>query len=83
MRPLPKLIYTLYRLFSFNYFTMYFFRLMFIFLRIEGSIVQGEGIISNYVRKLTTEASVLYIKEVAPEKYHDKLIPDYKIGCKD
>ena len=24
MRPLPKLIYTLYRLFSFNYFTMYF-----------------------------------------------------------
>ena len=43
---------------------------------------KGEGIISNYVRKLTTEASVLYIKEVAPEKYHDKLIPDYKIGCK-
>ena len=83
MRPLPKLIYTLYRLFSFNYFTMYFFRLMFIFFsELKVPLFKGEGIISNYVRKLTTEASVLYIKEVAPEKYHDKLIPDYKIGCK-
>ena len=83
MSPLPKMIYTLYRLFSLNYFTMYFFRLMFIiFSELRVPLFKGEGIISNYVRKVTTEASVLYIKEVAPEKYHDKLIPDYKIGCK-
>ena len=56
---------------------------MFIFFsELKVPLFKGEGIISNYVRKLTTEASVLYIKEVAPEKYHDKLIPDYKIGCK-
>ncbi|KAM0248374.1 hypothetical protein ACHAQJ_009499 [Trichoderma viride] len=33
-------------------------------------------------RRSTAAGAVRYIKEKAPEKYYDKLIPDFEIGCK-
>lgn len=33
-------------------------------------------------RKRTKEVALRYIRETAPEKYHDMLIPDFEVGCK-
>ncbi|KAL7938361.1 hypothetical protein V8C35DRAFT_150824 [Trichoderma chlorosporum] len=34
------------------------------------------------VRKLTTATATKHLRDTVPEKYHDKLIPDFEIGCK-
>jgi cation diffusion facilitator CzcD-associated flavoprotein CzcO len=34
------------------------------------------------IRRSNTAEAVRYIKETAPQKYHDKLIPDFEMGCK-
>ncbi|GFP53077.1 Baeyer-Villiger monooxygenase [Trichoderma asperellum] len=34
------------------------------------------------VRRSNTAEAVRYIKKKAPEKYYDKLIPDFEMGCK-
>ncbi|KAL7917573.1 FAD/NAD(P)-binding domain-containing protein [Trichoderma austrokoningii] len=34
------------------------------------------------IRLTSTAETVRYIKEKAPQKYHDKLMPDFEIGCK-
>lgn len=33
-------------------------------------------------RRYATARAVRYVKNTAPEKYHDMLIPDFEIGCK-
>lgn len=42
----------------------------------------GNGYISRFVRWMNTRISLGYMKSTIPEKYHDILIPDFKIGCK-
>ena len=46
-------------------------------------LFKGDGFISKIVRWINTTASVSYMKGNAPEKFHDMIIPNYKIGCKD
>ena len=54
-----------------------------IFSELRVPLFKGEGIISNYVRKVTTEASVLYIKEVAPENTMTNLSQITRLVAKD
>lgn len=42
---------------------------------------QGSGLFARLVRWVVTRESRKYIM-LAPKKYHDLLMPDYKIGCK-
>ncbi|KAI5964607.1 uncharacterized protein KGF55_001676 [Candida pseudojiufengensis] len=83
MPPVPKILFYLYRLLSFNYFTLWLVRFLVIFIaELRVPLYKGNGILSRIVRWINTKVSVNYMKKNSPKKYHDIIIPDYKIGCK-
>ncbi|RLP63051.1 hypothetical protein L150_01756 [Candida albicans Ca529L] len=83
LKPLPRILYILYRLLSFNFIALYFVRLIVVFgAEMRVPLFKGDGFISKIVRWINTTASVSYMKGNAPEKFHDMIIPNYKIGCK-
>lgn len=42
----------------------------------------GNGIMARTLRWLNMRLCRAYVRKASPEKYHQMLIPDYKIGCK-
>lgn len=83
MRPLPRILYILYRLLSFNFIALYIVRLIVVFgAELRVPLFKGDGLLSKIVRWINTTASVNYMKGNAPKKFHDLIIPNYKIGCK-
>lgn len=44
-------------------------------------LYHGDGYLSRLLRWHLTRESTNYVK-LAPQKYHDLLLPDYKLGCK-
>ncbi|KAF8604479.1 FAD/NAD(P)-binding domain-containing protein [Ceratobasidium sp. AG-I] len=40
------------------------------------------GLLTTPFRQRSEQASIKLVKELAPEKYHKNLIPDYPMGCK-
>lgn len=83
MPPLPKIAYSLYRLLSFHRWGILFVRWV-IATAAESKypLYDGTGFWARIIRWYNTRTSLSYIKSTAPKKYHDLLIPDYKIGCK-
>ncbi|KAM9905026.1 hypothetical protein OXX79_002399 [Metschnikowia pulcherrima] len=83
MPPLPAFLYTLYSWLSFSRLGLMIIRWI-VILGAESRypMYQGNSLFSRYVRWFNTWMSTRYIKSVAPEKYHDMLLPSYKVGCK-
>ncbi|KAI5951583.1 hypothetical protein KGF54_004657 [Candida jiufengensis] len=83
MPPVPKVLFWLYRLLSFNYYTLLLVRFIVIFIaELRVPLYKGNGILAKVVRWINTKVSTHYMKKNSPKKYHDIIIPDYKIGCK-
>lgn len=81
--PLPKFISKLYYLLSFSRIGIIFVRwLIAFFAEARYPMYTGNSWLSRGVRWLNSRISVKYMKQTIPEKYHDLVIPDYKIGCK-
>ncbi|EDK42399.1 conserved hypothetical protein [Lodderomyces elongisporus NRRL YB-4239] len=83
MPPVPKALYWLYRLLSFSYYGLLFVRwLVILIAEMRVPLFKGNGYLSRLLRWINTTASTRYVKRNAPKEIQDKLIPDYKIGCK-
>lgn len=83
MPPLPKIAYTMYKLLSFHRWGIVFIR--FIIAAVAESkypLYSGKGFWASIMRWFNTREATRYMKNTAPKKYHDLLIPDFKIGCK-
>ncbi|KAK6463321.1 hypothetical protein DFJ63DRAFT_114927 [Scheffersomyces coipomensis] len=83
MPPIPKILLYLYRLFSFSYIGLLFVRL-FVTVVAEAKypLFKGNSWFARFVRWIHCKQSLRYMYSSSPKKYHDILIPDYKIGCK-
>lgn len=83
MPPVPEFLHSLYRLLSFSRAGIVAVRLIvFFFAEARWPMYKGNGLLSRLVRFINTRMSVLYMRSNSPEKYHQKIIPDYKVGCK-
>ncbi|KAI3402761.2 hypothetical protein KGF56_004435 [Candida oxycetoniae] len=83
MPPVPSFLQWLYRLLSFNYYGLLLVRWLTIALaEARVPLYKGNGLLSRFVRWVNSSISNRYVKKYAPAKYHDLLIPHYKIGCK-
>ncbi|RCK55386.1 Baeyer-Villiger monooxygenase [Candida viswanathii] len=83
MHPVPGILQWLYNLLSFNYYGILFVRwLVVIFAEARIPLFKGEGLLARFVRWINTRAAVHYMRTRAPKKFHDMIIPNYKIGCK-
>lgn len=82
MPPLPHFVYVFYKWLSGTRAGLVLVRWM-LALAAEARypLYQGNGLVLRIVRWLITRLSRNYIR-LAPAKYHDLLMPDYKIGCK-
>ncbi|EMG51019.1 hypothetical protein SBY92_001806 [Candida maltosa Xu316] len=81
--PVPKALFYLYKLLSFNFFGLIFVRWLVIAIgESRFPLFKGVGLINRFVRWVNTRVAVNYMKKKAPKKFHDLIIPDYKIGCK-
>ncbi|ANB15318.1 hypothetical protein AWJ20_2945 [Sugiyamaella lignohabitans] len=56
--------------------------LAFFALELQFPMFQTKGFLTSIVRGLSTRLSKKHVFKTAPKKYHDMLIPDFKIGCK-
>lgn len=83
MPPHPRLLYRAYQLLSGTRLGLVFLR-FFVIAVAESRypLYRGSNILSRLVRKINTYVATKYITSQAPVKYHDMLLPDYKIGCK-
>lgn len=82
-RPLPHFIFVLYNFLSRWRWGLVLVRWLFVLIaEMRYPLYQGNLLLSRMIRGLETYLSKRYIRRVAPKKYHDMLIPDYKLGCK-
>lgn len=82
MPPIPDYVYSLYKALSGTRLGLIFVR--YVLASVAESrypLYQGNGLRARIVRWYITREARNYIL-LAPEKYHDLLMPDYKIGCK-
>ncbi|CAK7901024.1 hypothetical protein CAAN1_11S01002 [[Candida] anglica] len=82
--PLPEVAHTVYKLFSGTRAGILFVR-WFIATVAELKYPQysgGGGFLSRLIRWLSTREAINYMERTCPSKYHDMIIPHYKIGCK-
>ncbi|WLF76857.1 hypothetical protein PVL30_000561 [Lodderomyces elongisporus] len=83
MPPIPKVLFWLYGLLCSNYYGLLFVRYFAIFFgEMKFPLFKGDGFVSRFLRRSNTAASINYVKSNVPKEIQDKLIPDYKIGCK-
>lgn len=83
MPPLPKIAYSLYRLLSFSRIGIIIVRwIIATVAEMRYPLYNGTGIIPSIVRWINTRNSINYMKNTTPKKFHDVVIPNYKIGCK-
>lgn len=83
MPPVPTFLQNVYKLLSGSWVGLLIVR--FIVAAIAEArfpLFKGNGLLTNFVRKINTFQSSHYMKKAAPKKYHDILIPEFKIGCK-
>lgn len=80
--PHPKIAYTLYKALSRTRIGLIFVRwAIAVVAEMKYPLYQGNGLLARLMRWFFTRQSKKYIM-LAPNKYHDLLMPDYKIGCK-
>lgn len=83
MPPLPPYVFTLYKLLSRTRWGLIIVRwIVALFAETRFPMYYGTGLIARLVRYINSSMSRKYITTVAHKKYHDMLIPNYKIGCK-
>ncbi|KAK6463322.1 putative flavin-containing monooxygenase [Scheffersomyces coipomensis] len=82
MPPLPYIIQFLYQLLSFSYVGLYLIRTIVSVFNEARYPLTKYGYYSSILRFLLRNQSLYYMRITAPQKYHDMLIPNYKIGCK-
>ncbi|CAH6723320.1 hypothetical protein CLIB1444_14S01442 [[Candida] jaroonii] len=81
--PHPKFLYFLYWLLGWNRIGLVMVRwLVAVVAESRYPMFAGNGIINRIMRWVNTRASLRYMKKTIPEKYHDIVIPKFKIGCK-
>lgn len=81
--PHPRFLAILYWLLGWSTIGLLAVRYLVLFgSEIRYPMYSGNGRLSRFVRWLNTRVSRRYMKSKIPEKYHDILIPKYKIGCK-
>lgn len=82
MPPLPPFVFKLYKLLSGTRLGLILIRwLVILAAELRYPMYQGSGLFARLARWVVTRQSRKYIM-LAPKKYHDLLMPDYKIGCK-
>lgn len=82
-RPEPSVFRSFKRFFSRANFLMKIFRtVMFFTMELKAPLFNGENPLAKFSRMWFTRKAKNYMKAKTPEKYHDTVIPDYKIGCK-
>lgn len=82
MPPLPWLVYFFYRLLSFSRFGLVFVR--WVVATVAESrfpLFKGNVFLAKVVAWINRTVSLHYMRK-APAKYHDMIIPEFKIGCK-
>lgn len=82
MPPVPEFIQWLYRVTSSTRIGLIAFRLLIATIaEAKWPLFKGNGLLTRIVRWANTQSARRYMKK-APKKYHDKIIPSFKIGCK-
>lgn len=82
MPPIPEFAYSMYKFLSATRVGLILMRwLVVLYAESRYPLYLGNGILARLVRWWITRKSRNYIK-TAPAKYHDLLMPDYKVGCK-
>ncbi|ANB14598.1 hypothetical protein AWJ20_2203 [Sugiyamaella lignohabitans] len=56
--------------------------LLFLFLEAQFPMFSNDGYWANKVRDFNTNKARTHMLKTAPQKYHDMIMPDFKIGCK-
>lgn len=83
MPPLPSFLYTLYKWLLYSRIGLMIIRWIVILgAELRYPMYQGNGLFARLVRRVNSWMSTRYIKSVAPKKFHDMLLPSYKVGCK-
>lgn len=83
MPPIPSILYRFYQLCSRTRFGLVFIRwFVACIAEMRFPMYYGRGWLARLLRSFNSRMSRNYITSVAPKKYHNMLIPDYKIGCK-
>lgn len=83
MPPLPSYLNTVYKLLAGTRWGLIFVRWIVAFVaETRYPMYYGNGILARLMRYVNTYQSKHYIQSIAPKKYHDMLLPSYKIGCK-
>ncbi|KAK6198784.1 uncharacterized protein RJT21DRAFT_133391 [Scheffersomyces amazonensis] len=80
--PLPYFIYQIYQFLSFSFFGLFLIRWVVCILSEIKYPLSKRGAFGSFLRWIIRKQSLEYMTSAAPEKYHEKLIPNYKIGCK-
>lgn len=82
-RPKKSAFEAFKKFFSRARFLMRIYRtIMFFVMELKAPLFNGENPLAKLSRFYFTRSSRNHMKAKAPEKYHDVLLPDYKIGCK-
>lgn len=80
--PVPAFVYAMYQWLSFFRFGLIITRwILAAVAEARFPLFKGEGYVARIVRWINKAQSVHYMKK-APKKYHDMIIPDFKVGCK-
>lgn len=83
MPPVPRFVQFIYKLLSFSRPGIILIRwLIAAFAEARWPLFKGDGLLTRFVRWVNTKQSLMYMKRVCPEKFQDKVIPSFKIGCK-
>lgn len=83
MPPVPQALFWLYKLLSGFRWGLVFVRwFTAIVAEMRYPLYQGNGMVARILRALSQWSCRRYVRKYAPEKYHDMLIPNYKLGCK-
>lgn len=81
--PLPEGLYRLYKLAAYSRIGMVILRwFAAVVAELNYPMFQGNGIVARSLRWLNMRSCRSYVLGNSPKKYHQLLIPDYKIGCK-
>lgn len=80
--PPPPFLHTFYNLLSRSRLGLVFLRwFVAVVAEMRYPLFQGDGFIARILRSLNQRQCKRYVLKYAPE-YYDKIIPDFKLGCK-
>ncbi|ODV78528.1 FAD/NAD(P)-binding domain-containing protein [Suhomyces tanzawaensis NRRL Y-17324] len=83
MPPITKILYYFYRICSVTTFTLLLCRwLVVIIAEARFPLFKGNSLISRIVRKFNAVLCLRYMRRNCPKKFQDKVIPEFKVGCK-